>query len=196
MKTGRVLCLSFLATLLGCGGGGGGFSTGVPSDKKVGDLDQGEFQQICAAVQDWARSQLDRNRKRSCLLSAVSLSKIGSMTDAEAKAKCKKQHDDCLNRLAVRDARQPDGGAPGGSTATCPKPPATCTVTVGEYETCLNETAKAIDDQYAMVPTCDAVTLTSPPPKISGLVTPESCKRVSETCGTTRMSVMTSSTPQ
>ncbi len=187
MKSGRFLCLSVFVTLFGCGGGGGGFSSGLPSSKKVSDLDQAEVQQFCMAAQDWVKSQQDRNRKGGCLVTAVSLSRVGSTTDAEAKAKCKKQYDECLDRLALRDARQPDGGTTGGSSGNCNRPPATCTATVGEYETCLNDTNKAADDIYAMVPTCDAVTLTSTTPKITGSGTPESCKVLSEKCGTTRM---------
>jgi hypothetical protein len=185
----KMIGVAAVVGLLGCGGNGNGFSTGVDPSKPLGSLDQNEFNQICASVRSWLTNTQDRTRKLSCQVSAVSRARVGATTDADIKLRCQQRYDECVAGLAA----QGDAGAPRVSTTTCTKPPASCTATVGEYEACVNDTSAEYDRVFGMVPTCSSLTLMSSAMLNSTNfrpMSPASCQALSTKCGT--QSVMSS----
>jgi hypothetical protein len=180
MRSSLVLPLLAIQGLAACtdnGTGSAPFSSGVDPAKPVSALDQGELDRLCGALRGWLDAQGARSARLGCQLSAVSAARVGAKTDAEARANCKRLESECEMRRTSRE--------PARSMTTCNRPPATCSVTVGQYETCLNDTAAELDKALAQVPTCDGLTLAPPaqPVPRASTQTPASCAQITAACG-------------
>jgi len=89
-----------------------------------------------------------------------------SMTDADLQATCQQLYDGCVA---------------GGVTTNCSQLPATCTATVGEYDTCLSDSVAALGG----LPPCSAATRASLPSTVAHLTsqpTSAACAAVQNKC--------------
>ena len=70
------------------------------------------------------------------------------------------------------------------TTETCTKPDASCTATVAEYDTCVNDTIKGLSDAENALPTCDKLTLAFLAMTGDGALTetPASCTALQAKC--------------
>jgi hypothetical protein len=149
-----------------------GFSTGLPANKGLGTLSPDEANQLCAATASYVASKA---KMTTCQLEADAAAFTQAKTDADARMICKQQLDSCLAAPAA-------GG--GGTDTGCKPPPASCTATVGDYESCLNDLSSAYDKALAGLPNCDTLTLAlsglpSSRPSLQSLA---SCNTLSSKC--------------
>ena len=171
MAKHRVKLLLAAGLLVACSDSG--FSTGLPSNKGLATLSPDEANQLCAATASYVASKA---KMTTCRLEADAAAFTQGKTDADARMICKQQLTSCMAAPAA-------GG--GGSTNTgCQPPPASCTATVGEYETCLNDLSTAYDKALAGLPNCDTLTLSfnglpSSRPSLQSLA---SCNTLSSKC--------------
>ena len=148
-----------LAFALGCGGSGGSGSfgepipTSIPASKRLSDLTPAERDQLCMDLGQWAMSGpflTDGCRATAWLTTSLAASQDTSMTDTDLQALCQTLYDGCVA---------------GGVTTNCSQVPATCTATVGEYDTCLSDSVAALGG----LPPCSAVTRASLPSTVAHL---------------------------
>lgn len=145
MTKNHLILLSTVGLLAACSDSA--FSTGLPPNKGLGTLNPAEANQLCAATASYVASKA---RMTTCQLEADAAAFIQAKSDAEARTICKQQLDDCLAGAS---------GNAGSADTGCQPPPASCTATVGEYETCLNDLSGAYDKALAGLPNCDTLTL-------------------------------------
>lgn len=152
--------------------GGSGFSTGVPPNKSLGSVTPAEAQQICSATASFVESKATAT---GCRVQAVLAGLASGKAQDQARMICAQKESDCLKEAAA--------AAPNNAN-NCQPPPASCMATVGEYETCLNDTAANYDKLVATLPTCDKLTV--PPmftPPTSGTIqAPPSCATLQSQC--------------
>ena len=169
-----LLCVSLLPACGGNDGGGGTLSTGVPASKPVSNLTPAELAKLCAAVAEWSK---DTTGKFACELSGTLAPASGNpKTDAEARMLCKDAVNECLQDLSTAPA----------TTTSCMAAPASCKITVGEFEACLNDLGAVLEQLAASFPSCDSLSVNSPPvnpnkpPPVT--TTPASCAVVQSKC--------------
>jgi hypothetical protein len=95
-------------------------------------------------------------------------------SQSERQPACAQAYDPCA-------AAPPPTASNGG--ASCTAPPSTCTATVGELQTCLQEMSGAIDGLLAVLPTCEMVATTTGSPVAAALTRiPASCQTLNSKC--------------
>ena len=164
-------------TFVGCGDDedgsrGGTFSSGVPSATPINEMTQQQRDDFCAEAEAFGEdffteSDLER-------FTCLSFGLIAGAFEGGAGA-CQEAFDACLENPPPPDEAHDD------STCALDDVDDDCDVTVGEYETCLNDTAaltlRLIDDL-----SCDTVDWGSSDVEAFG-ETPESCRAFEERCG-------------
>jgi hypothetical protein len=116
----------------------------------------------------------------SCLIQALVPASLAATTDV-ARTQCKTAYNACVAKLGTSSGGSADGGT---STTSCKMPPASCTATVGEFETCLNDSSAAYDKLQLTLPSCDELHL---PLMIdssvgSSVTEPASCTKLNSEC--------------
>jgi hypothetical protein len=165
-----------LASAAGCGGGSGGsgnfgepIPTSLPANKRISDLTPAERDQLCTDLGQWAMSGpflADGCNATAWLTTSLAASADTSMTDADLQATCEQLYSACVA---------------GGVTTDCSKLSATCTATVGEYDTCLSDSVAALGG----LPPCSAATRASLPSTVAHLTsqpTSAACTAVQNKC--------------
>ena len=160
------------------GAGSGALSSGLPKDQVVGNFSDADAQQFCAAMEKYVESD-PGIRAMECHLAgftaAIGAAFLGTATDADIQRACSEMESTCLNRLAGADA----------GTSTCSKPTGTCTVTVGELETCLSDSLSTMQTELAKLPSCSTIRASDlTPTTTGGPQSPQvaSCAVVSDKC--------------
>ncbi len=185
---GPVLALVWLAASAGCGGGGSGgagFMTSVPAGTKLTALTPSQQTQLCNDVQTYFQRTLAGSLcKTDGVLAAGELLYLQSPapTDAQLRTACTQAYDSCLS---------PDGGITMSSSCNVGSEPATCQATVGDVQTCLNDTSAAYQRSSAALPSCDSLTAASLQAFLatassdggSSSTEPLSCSKFDSTCG-------------
>jgi hypothetical protein len=136
----------------GGNGSGGDFSTGVPGDKPIGELTDGEAEQLCADIADYVSTSTfaETQREFSCRLSGMLAALFtGAQTDAALQMACKATYDVCK-------------AAPDETTSgECGKPDGSCTATVDELKACMADSVAAFEDLSEQIPSCAELTMES-----------------------------------
>jgi hypothetical protein len=176
-----LLCSTF-GLAVACGGGddgddeGGGSDTtldsGVSESKKLSELSADEQAKLCEAAQDLvSSSSLQKDMKEfSCKLEGVTatLMMAEGDSDADRQEACKAAYDECMAEPAEDEPAE-----------SCEFEETTCSATVGELESCMNDSLKMIGEIKSKVPSCDKVTKESVGDVMRDLLTiepSESCK--------------------
>lgn len=178
----RAAACAFVLAGAACGGGGSSstFSSGVAPDKTLGTLTPSELAQICQSANAFSQTHL---KEASCRIAGVLLASFtGGASDQALQAACKMAYDQC-------ESGQLDG-ADGGSSSTtdsCMAPPATCTATVAELESCYNAAIGAINQATAAIPSCASLTQASlstaqTASNLDNTEEPAACKTVDAKC--------------
>lgn len=135
---------------IGCGSGDGGGTTdidfGIASDKALSDVTSEEMMTACERTRDAMQSMINPDRlvPKVCTLMAVG--------PAETEAECVQLRDECLELFAQNSEQA--GELESAGDIECDGDVSEfegCDVTVGELETCLNDSLDAIlavFDQY------------------------------------------------
>jgi hypothetical protein len=166
MAMGRAIGVVFgvmLASASGCGGDSGPaddfgepIPTSIPADKHISDLTPAERDQLCTDLGQWAMTGpflTDGCRATALLTTSLAASQDTSMTDGDLQMICQQLYDACVA---------------GGVTINCSQIPATCTATVGAYDTCLSDSVAALGG----LPPCSSVTRASLPSTVARLSSP------------------------
>jgi hypothetical protein len=163
MHVARSLALLLAVALAGCGDEkSSALSTGVDRNKPLGTVTPSEAQAICTATQMWTNQAItsDKQQQVTCRVTSNAIAALSArpavmgappVTDAQLQMTCQTAYDTCIMRPAPAPA--PSTAAP-----TCQAFPASCTATVAEYETCLNDVPPFLDMTLAMLPTCQTLT--------------------------------------
>jgi len=152
----------------------GSFSSGLPADKQLGSLTDAEKAALCQKLSDYfsqgtiSKSLEEFTCRSSSALFALVLS--GAQNDADLQTACKSAYEPCLSSpvMTSESCKVSETGS-------------TCTATVAEYDACMNDYAKSLDQLITTFPTCDKLTLTSSS-QIFALSEPASCQTLQEKC--------------
>jgi hypothetical protein len=178
-----LLCSTF-GLAVACGGdasdGGGGpkgggsdttLDSGVSESKKLSELSADEQAKLCEAAQDLVSSSTFQKdmKEFSCKLEGVTATLMAEGdSDADLQEACKAAYDECMAEPADDEPAE-----------SCEYEETTCSATVGELETCMNDSLKMIGEIKSKVPSCDKVTKESMGDVMGDLLTmepSESCK--------------------
>lgn len=158
----------------GSGGGTGSgtpgkVDSGAPDNTPASELTDEQFDALCKSLGQTAGAVLGEDAKKAtCGFAAYFATTLsGAMGDAAAAA-CKMAYDECL---ADPEETTDD---------ECTKPSSSCTATVGEIETCLNDTIVQSKAAFAELPGCDDLGKEFETPAESQ--PPASCQVVQEKC--------------
>ncbi len=186
MKPQISLGLVSVAALLGCGGGGGSFSTSVPSGTKLTALTPAQDTQLCNDFQSYTTGTLEPDTCRLAGFEA-SLALLGGTpapTDADLQTACTQTYTSCLTGG--------DGGS-GTTTETCDvsSAPATCTATVGDLQNCLNAEQAQLNTVISAIPSCSTISMSNiltaagkfAGEEDAGTSEPAVCAQFDSTCG-------------
>jgi hypothetical protein len=168
-----------VALMVGCGGGGG-INSGVDESKPASEVTDDEAEAVCEATADYAASKIDEQELncRTVALYAGSLS-IADGDEAMQEA-CDTAYDACLE-VAPEEPEETDCSDATADTAGCDD-----TVTVGQVQTCLEDTVDAGAAAADQLPTCAELTVEyledaeENPPELPE--DPASCEDVYEAC--------------
>lgn len=151
----------------------GEVSSGLPASAVLGGMSPENLQKVCEAVDRWGKQSgmEDKLKEFGCRMRG----NIGAALapEAERQQYCQALYDPCAR-----------AASPTASTgAQCTPPPATCSATVGELETCLNQMPEVIDDLLVVLPTCNQVNATTGNPIATALTKiPSSCQALNAKC--------------
>jgi len=159
----------------GSGSGGTGSSapgkvdSGAPDDTPAGELTDAQFDALCKSLGETAGTVLGADAKKAtCGFAAYFATTLSGAMGDQAATACKMAYDECL---AEADETTDD---------ECTKPSESCTATVGEIETCLNDTIVQSKAAIAQLPGCDDLGKEYEAPAESQ--PPASCQVVQEKC--------------
>jgi hypothetical protein len=138
------------------GSSGGSFSTNVPGSTPLTSLTPEQQTQLCADVQKYLGGSSSPVTDYECKSLALATA-AQATTDPAAQAACKAALAGCT---------------PDASSTTCDvsSEPATCTATVADATTCINDTIAAFAALDAKVPPCDGLTVTQAQTALLALV--------------------------
>jgi hypothetical protein len=156
----------------GGGDGVGAIVSGLPATKPVNTLTTSEVTQLCMAVVDSSKSSSVREGTCKALGVLRATLEAGFMlanTDAELRLSCATGYEECMKDM--------EGGS-------CEAAPASCTITVAEFEKCASDQNAAIIALGAAVPACATLTRAalSTAPSVTALEEPASCKALAPRC--------------
>jgi hypothetical protein len=174
----RRFTLVLLSLLLasGCGGGGdggGSVASGVPPSTMLGGMSADNLRKVCDSVDQWGKQagMEDKLKEFGCRMRGNVIAALAE--PANRASDCHALYDPC--------AQAPAPTASSG--AACTPPPASCSATVGELETCLNQMPQVIDELLVILPTCDQVASAAGNPIATALTKiPSSCQALNAKC--------------
>jgi hypothetical protein len=152
----------------------GSFTSGLPADKQLTALTDAEKASVCQKLSAYFSSPAVSKSFEEFLCRAESAAFAlfsNPQTDAALQAACKPLYDQCI-------------AAPVMTSESCDvqQVSSTCTATVAEYDACMNDFAKGLDQVLAAIPSCDKLTLASASQSPSGPSTPASCQTLQAKC--------------
>jgi hypothetical protein len=194
MRIASVLGLGIcLFCLSGCGGDsgeegsgapGGTVDTGVAPERTLGSLVGADLEQFCAGIErslDEVAASTEFSEgvcKPAAMMAAVLQAPVDPPpTDAQLQQLCTEAYNTCLQSSSEDST----------SETQCGPMPQDCTATVQEYETCMSDMFQAMNDSFAQMPGCEAMTTSTAQPTstpASAPQTPPSCQLVLDKCPT------------
>ena len=168
VRMGIAVCaLGIVCVSGGCGGddgNGSAVSTGLPPGKVLADLSEAEAQEACNSFADGVRSVLSPSRveRMSCTLAAgpMSLAVVDGKAQVDV-AMCQELTDRCMSGESIGDGEGPevdfdfDDDDIECDSAMIESDLADCTITVSEFEGCINAMLAEFDAIVGSV-TCSA----------------------------------------
>jgi hypothetical protein len=146
-----VACAS---AMLACGGdhpGRGRYSSGIDGTRPLVDLTADETGHLCMSSQSWATEAIPVAKRAAFVCKSgavVAVLLAGALSGASGfQQKCQRTYLGCLDASSM---------AP--TAIMCPRAGPTCTATVADYETCLNDFPASFDEAIAAIPSCDKLT--------------------------------------
>jgi len=164
-------------------GGGSSFNAGLPASESLGSLSDSDAQKLCDAVRSFSSSNSSVSSQVCVFAGLVAAGVQASLNASASDADLRKACSDAESACQKQPARHVDAGA-----ATCSKPDASCTATVGELQTCINDENAAFQNAASSLPTCGSLTRAqllseagpvSTAPQAS---TPASCQTFAQKC--------------
>jgi hypothetical protein len=144
---------------------------GVPAAKKLSELTPAETAQLCEeaeALVDTSGLQKDM-KEFTCKLAGITATMMAEGdSDADLQKACKAAYDECMAEPADDEPAE-----------SCEFEETTCSATVGELESCMNDSLEMIGEIKSKLPSCDKVTKESVGDVMGDLFTlepSESCK--------------------
>jgi len=151
----------------------GGYSSGLAGDRTLGSLTDDESAGLCQKLSDYFSdsSATGKNVEEfTCRVSsAFTALLLGADSDAALQAACKPLYDSCV-------------ASPAMTEESCTKPDATCQATIAEYDICVNDELKALNQAVTAVPSCDKITIASLTALFSQSQTIASCDALKAKC--------------
>lgn len=140
--------------LIACGGNGAGssgpFRSGLPQDEIGSKLNDSDKQRLCDALKSYYSTN-NAFETASCKLAGAIAAGFAFLFqptggDPALRKSCSDARDSCL-----RSPLMPDGGV----GFVCNRPGSECSATVGEIETCINDSVMTAEDLAARLPECE-----------------------------------------
>lgn len=168
-----------VALMVGCGGGGG-INSGVDESKPASEVTDDEAEAVCEAAADYAASKFD-DQEFSCRTVGLIAGTLSVADGDEAMQEaCSVAYDACLE-TEPEEPEETDCSDASANTADCDD-----TVTVGEVQTCLEDSIDAGVAAADQLPSCSELTVEyvedlaeNPPEEPED---PASCEVVYEAC--------------
>lgn len=161
---------------VGQGGKGGGpvpIDLGLDKNKPVDQLTPDERTQACDELQDWSESFARQVAPKVCEIAVV----VGLLQQNPGMAASS-----CPQAIAACSASPPDAGFPADATNMCAAVQTDCKATVGEVETCTNDTVAALDAYIDLWPTCEDLAANMASFPLQTPQDPPSCTRIKPEC--------------
>jgi hypothetical protein len=177
MNTTAIIGAIVLGSLAACGGGSSGgtttFTTSVPGSTRLNQVSGTQLDTLCNDVYTYATAvgenvfanQTLKHGKCTALgydaasatnANAVAAGGANAATDAELQSACNMEYNQCL-QLTVSP-----------TTRTCFRAPsASCTATVSQYETCVNDVFVAAEAVVGTLPSCSSITTSTLPADVA-----------------------------
>ncbi len=156
MRNWGLLLAVAAATVAGCSddggdgdGNGGSATTGVSSSKTLTSLTESEQQRVCEYMASKVSYSVEDTCKMMGVMTAGLTIGVGTTTDADLRQACQAGYDGCLQSESASEEPVEE---------TCEPIDASCTATVGELEACMQDTSRILDEFFAEVPACSALT--------------------------------------
>jgi hypothetical protein len=178
MRMNRGSLVLIAGLLLGaCGGDDSNakFSSGLDPSKTPATLSPAERAALCGKVDSFLPSVM--SKADLCKISGMMGAMFGMMGGGDLKALCTAAYDACMN--------EPTEPTDPSDTESCSQGMSTCTATIGEIETCLNDIASTTQAEMAKIPSCSQITassLTSVATSTSTSTNPASCTALEAKC--------------
>jgi hypothetical protein len=160
----------------------GPFSTGIAGTRTLDSLTASELKGLCDASAAFAKTIM--TPEMTCHMGAIAFAGLsamsGTVTDTQLQQNCTMIYGMCVA----------GGGSPTTADAgasTCTSPTGTCTATVAEYETCMNDSKTSLQQTMSAAPTCETLTVAwvranSGDAGSSASADPPSCQVVKSKC--------------
>jgi hypothetical protein len=174
------VCLPACGSSKSSDGGSSTFSSGVSKNQSLGTISAGDLKSLCDAFASYGTSNASSQKSSVCKFNGFTAALVQSLgtakTDADLRKACADAVTSCESKPASADA----------GTSTCTKPASTCTATVGELETCVNDSSSSLDKAVAGVPACSTLTAKDLQPSDAGPLStfrqPASCLTLNQKC--------------
>jgi len=144
------LSVALSTSLLIACGGGGGVNSSIDQTKPTNEVTDTEAQDVCQATADYAESKVTQADTCRATGFAAGIALVASGDDAMQEA-CNDAYDACLEADPEEETDCSDATA---DTADCDD-----TVTVGDVESCLQDTIDVGVESLDLIPSCDELTL-------------------------------------
>jgi hypothetical protein len=180
MRMNRRSMVVSVGLLLGaCGGGStpSSMSSGLDSGKVASSLSASEQKTLCTRANDYFMSLLSKGDtcKMAGLLGAALGGGDSSLSDM--KSTCSSMYNLCMQGGEMEEVDKTK------TLSDCTKGISDCSATVGEIETCFNDTGAAYKAAMAELPSCSQITeATMNSTSTSASADPASCKALETKC--------------
>ncbi len=159
------------------GGGGGNVDTGLEESQPLSDVSAADFTEACNSIQATVEARFgeDRVTEFGC--------EIGAAFISEDAASCRDFRDDCIANPPEMGDEGMDLGSATDLGCGSPTGLEDCDVTVGEFESCLNESLDAIDAFIGQFTCANAGNIDLEQAQMDPLAEPpQSCARLRTEC--------------
>jgi hypothetical protein len=152
----RVITLALILSACGSDGGSGSatFTTSVPSATPLNMLSSSQLQTLCNDLKSFAMSSsvyADAKDAGCRLAGMIAAALSGKTTDSDLQAACTTAYNQCKSAPV-------DSGTMTDTGLACTAAPPTCTATVGEVTTCLNDEFSQLGQLLKSIPSCSQLT--------------------------------------
>jgi hypothetical protein len=175
MKRGSLVMVAGLLLAACDGSSHSNFSTGMDSGKTPASMSPADRATLCTKVESFLPTLM--SKADMCKLSGMMGAMLG-MGGGDLKALCTAAYDACM--------KEPDDPVETtGDTASCSQGMSTCTATVGEIESCMNDLDAMMRAEMAKIPSCSQLTLsdfTATSTTTETTTSPASCTALEAKC--------------